>query len=239
MGEDRQVSSPTVAELLRPWLAQQYDELRVALSDLAEPENVHIARVRCRRLRSVLGGWRDHLPAHAPKLRRRLQHLGRSISRLRDLDVITELLETNPPADLPQWRSLMAADRAPVLADALLVASSPETADLLVDLGPLCMGDWGVAGSVDAVAAAAVVLDQERSRVEHVRTESGDQHDVRKASKRLRYNAEVIATVIPPAAQIAADAEATQEFLGAALDDTMVSAWIAEARARAGSGETT
>ncbi len=225
------MTSLTAAAVLQPWIAQQYAELASAMTDFSDPENVHIARVRCRRLRSVLGGWRSILPPHAPKMRSRLQHLGRQISHLRDIDVIADLISLDPPSDLPDWRQRIAQQRTPLLDEATLVAHSANTRALLRDVRELAVSDWGLAGHQPAADIAGAVLDAEKARLAEVKATATDPHEVRKAAKRLRYNAEVAAVVLPEATEVAVAAEAIQERLGADLDHQMVAAWLSEARA--------
>jgi|GEM_PF-5318607 len=216
--------------LLQPWIKLQYDEPRDALDDLGDPENVHIARVRARRLRSVLGGWHLHLPPHAPKLRRRLQDLGRSISALRDIDVIHELISLDPPADLPQWEGLLAQQRAPLLASAREVASSPSVRQLLTDLHALAYSDWGSIGNLEVEPMAQEVFAAEQARLSELEAHAKDTHDVRKGAKRLRYNAEVLAPVIAESEAVALRAEQMQQSMGSSLDSEMVQAWLKQAR---------
>ncbi len=226
----RQDVCVNLATLLQPWIKLQYDELCTALSDLGDPENVHVARVRARRLRSVLGGWHLHLPPHAPKLRRRLQELGRSISALRDIDVIHELISLDPPDDLPQWEALLAQQRAPLLASAREVASSSSVHQLLLDLHALAYSNWGSIGRLDVEPIAHEVFDAEQARLSDLEANAIDTHDVRKGAKRLRYNAEVLAPKIAESEAVAIRAEQMQQSMGSSLDSEMVESWLTQAR---------
>ncbi|MDP3893111.1 CHAD domain-containing protein [Nocardioides sp.] len=224
----------TSTELLRPWLARQYAELTGALLRLEEPEQVHRARVRARRIRSVLAAYADVVPAEARRLRPRLRRLARALSDLRDVDVLTELLvgDSEPHGAAHAWAEALHQQRTDLLAPAQREAGRKRTRRLLRHLHRLCAPEaWQHLPTTPAIAVAERVPRDQLDRVRS-REESGTRHDVRKAAKQLRYAAELAATVHPPAAETAEVAQRIQDDLGADLDELMAAAWLDDFAAR-------
>lgn len=226
------VSDPSVTstELLRPWLARQYGNLAVALLRLDEPEQVHRARVRARRIRSVLAAYAEVVPVDARELRPRLRRLARGLSDLRDVDVLTELLvsDREPHGVARAWAEALHVERVGLLELAQHEATRRRTRHLLQRLHCLCAPEaWVNVPITAAVAVAERVPHEQLARVRALE-EAGDPHDVRKAAKRLRYAAELAATVHPPAAELAQLASRIQADVGADLDALMAAAWLEE-----------
>ncbi|MFE5411005.1 CHAD domain-containing protein [Microbacterium sp. NPDC056569] len=202
---------PTVGnvlgEILRRAAAEVEDTGPGALAD--EPDGVHQHRVRVRRLRSVLGGFRDALDTRAAeRLRVAYAEWGRELGVVRDIevraDVAAEMLERAGIDDPAIVHRLIESEReAYPDAHARLVelARSPrseERARLLREFV-----DTPVVVEPDRPAAdvLADVLAAQARRVEKAegRLDGSDEalHELRKAARRTRYVAEAIADVAP------------------------------------------
>lgn len=186
-------------ELIQTWPAARDDD----------PDGVHQHRVRVRRLRSVLGGFRHVLdPSVARMLRVRYDEWGHELGVVRDLEVLAELgegalqacdiddadvrrrvveqhrdecrrahgrlleLAVHPRAD-ERRRLLDEAAEHPLLADPTASARDTLAGVLGHEARRVRRAAKGVDGSLDAF------------------------HVLRKAGRRLRYNAEAIAAVAP------------------------------------------
>lgn len=217
-GELSEVTGPTASPAgtaLRAYLLEQSDDLRLAVAD----DDVHDARVACRRIRSAL---LDHLPAgpgarrdDASRIAVTARELGRAMSSARDAEVVGEVVRGWAVDDgwtrehLAAVLRLLHADPDP--------DGEPDHAALDDDLLHLAAQVAAYAGAPgwDAVttrspdgtrSAPGRARGRLRARVRRARA-SGEApgtgstwHDVRKAAKRLRYAAEV--------AQSAGDADA-------------------------------
>ena len=236
-----QATVRTAGEVVLAAVAGQLQALRDA--DLAvrteQPEGVHDLRVACRRLRSILAAFRPVLAReHTDPLRVELQWVGAQLSGARDAEValshLRELVAAQPielvlgsvAARLQQTEvkdheagarrvTRTLTDRRYLrLLDALdaLLADPPAT-ELAAAPAP-------------AQLAAAVGHTGKRLRrvVEAAREAEGAErhhllHEVRKATKRVRYTAEVAGTEFgDPAAALVACTKEVQDLLGAAQD---------------------
>ncbi len=228
------MADPSTGAALRDYLAAQHRELVANLPGLRDVEPVHHARTRARRIRSVLGAFGDHTP-EAGRLSRNLRWLGRTIGRLRDLDVIrarlgsTDLMHASVPDLVPD---LVDHERAAVLDEVRSALDRPRSAHVLDDLAALVEpAAWGGLAEEPLANVAPRVLAAERERVlrrDRVAADPAENrtdrlHDVRKAAKRLRYAAEAAG----PDHQDHADrARALQDLLGEANDALRTAAWL-------------
>lgn len=206
-------ASPTGAAL-RSYLLEQADDLRLAVAD----DDVHDARVACRRIRSAL---LDHLPRERQGRRdeaRRIavtaRDLGRAMSSARDAEVVGEVVRGWAVVDgwsrehLAAVLRLLRADAEP---DDDAAALDDELLQLAAQVAAFAAAaGWDpappAAGGEDPGAVRGRARDRLAARVRRARA-GGESpgtgstwHDVRKAAKRLRYAAEV--------AQSAGDADA-------------------------------
>ncbi|WP_203336206.1 CHAD domain-containing protein [Nocardioides limicola] len=212
----------TTTGLLRPWLEQQRRELGEALPQVAVPRQVHVARVRIRRLRSVVSAYRVYLPDEVVDLGPGWQRLARGLSPLRDVDVIAELLRQR---GIDEYADHLHRERERRLAEARGAVTHRRTRRLLDAWDAAVTGpDWPAGGW--AVEAAEKVTARERARL--AKRADSDPHDLRKAAKRARYAAEVVADIYEPAAALAASAQRIQARVGARLDARMLEAWLAD-----------
>ncbi|TFV57573.1 CYTH and CHAD domain-containing protein [Geodermatophilus sp. DF01-2] len=236
-----EVPGRTAGEVVLGAVAGQLQALREA--DLAvrseQPEGVHDLRVACRRLRSIFAAFRPVLAReHTDPLRDELRWVGAQLSGARDTEValahLRELVAAQPPelvlgpvaARLQQTEvedheagarrvTRTLTDRRYLrLLDALdgLVADPPAT-DLAAAPAP--------AQLADAVRRTGKRL---RRAVEAAREAEGADrhaalHEVRKATKRVRYTAEVAECEFgAPAAALVECTKQVQDLLGAAQD---------------------
>ncbi|WP_169580830.1 MULTISPECIES: CHAD domain-containing protein [Microbacterium] len=224
---------PVIEAILHRAADEVGSTLAGALAD--EPDGVHQHRVRVRRLRSVLGGFRDALDTHAAeRLRVAFGEWGRELGVVRDIEVratvAAETLERAGIDDPRVLRRLVESEReAYGAAHARLVelAGSPRAVERMRMLSGVAAS--GVAGDPDASAGelvAAVLRTQVRrvSRVEASLDDTDERyHDLRKAARRARYVAEAVADAAPGlfSTQVEAIADAGDELhdaLGAHRD---------------------
>jgi CHAD domain-containing protein len=222
-----------LAEALRAHVAA----LAAAEADLVEggPEAVHDARVAVRRLRAVLGEFPRLVDDDVARdLRRRLRAWGRMLGEARDLEVMLGMLDG---AEVDEPRRALARERwAPRLEAARTAAldhlGSAEHLRLRADLAaaaahPPFTGKgrhpWRNELPRGARRASRRVERREQ-RAQQVDASERDtaQHAVRKAVRRARYAAEVVALGSGMHADRAAEAAERyaqqQDTLGAAHD---------------------
>ncbi|MGU3644097.1 CHAD domain-containing protein [Microbacterium sp. C23T] len=249
----RSRKNPTVGdvlgEILRRAAAGVEESAAAALTD--EPDGVHQHRVRVRRLRSVLGGFREALDARAAeRVRVAYAEWGRELGVVRDIevraDVAEQLLERAEIDDPAVVHRLVESQREayPVAHERLVeLARSPraeERARLLREFV-----DSAVVAEPDRSAAdvLAAVLATQARRVEKAegRLDGSDQahHELRKAARRTRYVAEAIADVAPDLfpTQVEAIADAGDDLhdaLGAHRDAMLLARRVSHEGALAG-----
>lgn len=249
----RSRESPTVGdvlgEILRRAAAEVEQSAAAALAD--EPDGVHQHRVRVRRLRSVLGGFREALDARAAeRVRVAYAEWGRELGVVRDIevraDVAEQLLERAGFDDPAVVHRLVQSQREayPAAHERLVeLARSPraeERARLLREFV-----DPAVVVEPDRPAAAvlATVLAKQARRVEKAegRLDGSDEayHELRKAARRTRYVAEAIADVapdlFPPQVEAIADAgDDLHDALGAHRDAMLLARRVSHEGALAG-----
>lgn len=208
-GELSEVTGPTASPTgtaLRTYLLEQSDDLRLAVAD----DDVHDARVACRRIRSAL---LDHLPDEpgarrddARRIALTARELGRAMSSTRDAEVVGEVVRGWAVDDgwtrehLAAVLRLLHADPDPD-GDADHAALDDDLLHLAAQVAAYAgTSGWDAAAlpSPDGVRSApGRARGRLRARIRRARV-SGEApgtgstwHDVRKAAKRLRYAAEV------------------------------------------------
>lgn len=209
-----EVTGPAVSSTgpaLRTYLLEQSDDLRLAVAD----DDVHDARVACRRIRSALLEHLSHAPQGRREDARRIaltsRELGRALSSARDAEVVGEVVRGWAADDgwtrehLAAVLRLLRADAEP---DADAAALDDELLHLAVQVAAYARSPGWDAGPPPTTDHLRLGRSRGRlgDRVRRARA-SGESpgtgaswHDVRKAAKRLRYAAEV--------AQTAGDADA-------------------------------
>ncbi|MFB7892908.1 CHAD domain-containing protein [Microbacterium sp. NPDC056044] len=249
----RSPKTPTVGdvvgEIVRRAAAEVEDTAAAALAD--EPDGVHQHRVRVRRLRSVLGGFRDELDTRAAeRLRVAYASWGRELGVVRDIevraDVAEQLLERAEIGDPDVLHRLVESEReAYPTAHARLVelARSPRSEErtrlLRTFADPVVVAE-PERPAADVIAA---VLAKQAQRVEKAedRLDGSDEryHELRKAARRLRYVAEAVADAAPGlfAKQVEALADAgddVHDALGAHRDAMLLAERVTHEGALAG-----
>lgn len=207
-----------------------------------DPEMVHQARVATRRLRSDLRTFRPLLDEQWDEsLRGELRWLGSELGKVRDAEVLIDLLRTKAARLSPQervgfepllrhliadWQAarieLLAAlrtNRYALLLDSLVAAARepalvPEAdAPAIEVLPPLVRLPWKRLRR-DVKALAAVPPD-------------GELHAVRIRAKRMRYASEAVAAVFgAPAVDLAKTAGDLQKVLGDHQDAAIALIWL-------------
>ena len=240
-GKKQKAPVRTAGEVVLGAVARQLQALRSA--DLAvrteQPEGVHDLRVACRRLRSILAAFRPVLDReHTDPLRAELQWVGAQLSGARDAEValshLRELVAAQPVelvlgpvaarfqqteikdhhAGARRVTRTLTDRRYLRLLDALdaLLADPPVT-ELAAAPAP--------AQLADAVRRTGKRL---RRAVDAAREAEGDDrhhllHEVRKATKRVRYTAEVAEVEFgAPATALVDCTKQVQDLLGDAQD---------------------
>ncbi|HKP08895.1 MAG TPA: CHAD domain-containing protein [Microbacterium sp.] len=238
-----------LGQIVRRAAAEVEDTAAAALAD--EPDGVHQHRVRVRRLRSVLGGFREVLDTRsAERLRVAYAEWGRELGVVRDIevraDVAEQLMERAELDDPAIVQRLVDSEREayPTAHERLVeLARSPraqERARLLREFA-------GTPGVVEpdrpAADVLAKVLAKQARRVEKAedRLDGSDEahHDLRKAARRTRYVAEAIggvaADLFPEQVEAIADAgDDLHDALGAHRDAMLLAHRVAHEGALAG-----
>ncbi|WP_345801693.1 CHAD domain-containing protein [Microbacterium sp. AZCO] len=202
---------PTIAELILDALRSAAAEVAAteaaALAD--EPDGVHQHRVRVRRLRSVLAGFRPLLEREPVDLLRVLFHeWGSELGIVRDIEVraavAEDAIERSGVDDPRVVRRLVESERrdyAAAHARLVELAGSPRSVERARLLREFVAAPTVVAEDADAAPLVAVVLRAQARRVRKAvrRLDASEEsyHDVRKAARRMRYVAEAIAASAP------------------------------------------
>jgi CHAD domain-containing protein len=227
-------ATQSAGDLLRSTLATQFLALQDAdlMVRTATPDGIHQVRVACRRLRSVLTAFRPVLdPEVTEFVRGELRWIGGQLGSSRDAEVaaahLRELVAAQPPelvlgpvAARVQRENLpdgAVTDRPVprVLAGSRYLHALDALADLVAD-PPLTDRGGEAAGPIAAeVLAATSRCLRRRVRLARDTDDPAALHDVRKAAKRLRYTAEVIAPVLgPPVDRLLIALQDVQRILG-------------------------
>jgi CHAD domain-containing protein len=231
-----------LGEAVRTAAAEVEETAAAALAD--EPDGVHQHRVRVRRLRSVLAGFRDRLDREtADGMRARFAEWGGELGAVRDMEVRADVAEqelADAGIDDPDMvRRLVAGDRrAHARAHARLVAlaATPEAAERRNTLAALAAAS--VTGTSDEKAAPfiAAVLAAQARRVRKAagRIDGSEEsyHAVRKSARRLRYVAEAVARSAPglyetQVEELAGVGEALHDALGGHRDAVLFADHVA------------
>ncbi|WP_251453446.1 CHAD domain-containing protein [Microbacterium sp. Marseille-Q6648] len=216
-----------------------------------EPDGVHQHRVRVRRLRSILAGLRDVLdPAAARRLRVRFDEWGAELGTVRDLEVLAELarsaLEDCGIDDANMSRRLVTDVRAEYQrahARLLVLADHPRAHERERLLAVFADDPPIVEPAASARSALARTLRREARRVRRAAKGADGTietlHDLRKAGRRLRYNAEAVLAAAPDLfgdelSELAEAGDALHDALGDHRDALVLGRSLELTRARAG-----
>ncbi|QAY69607.1 CHAD domain-containing protein [Xylanimonas protaetiae] len=233
------------SDLLSAALRDHVAALAAAEADLLAggPDAVHDARVTLRRLRADLGEFPRLVDADvAADLRDRLQAWGRLLGEARDLEVVLGMLdddavpEATRTAARAAWTARWDAARAAAVAHLGTAEHARLTADLAATAAHPPLTRRAGRSWKDELPRG---LRRSRRRVERRDRRLADlaagspgasldtaEHSVRKAVRRARYAAEVLARGTGRKAARAADTAARlarrQDDLGAAHDRTLL-----------------
>ncbi|WP_432989010.1 CHAD domain-containing protein [Dactylosporangium sp. CA-233914] len=225
----------TARRALAAYLSEQRDALVEHDPQVREgdAEAVHKMRVATRRLRSTLRSFAPLLPESAPgdldRLHEEVKWATGLLGEVRDCDVMSERLAglvAAEPVELvlgpvaARITSLLAA-RAAEAREALIAGlDSPRYTSVLNDLDAL-VAAASAPGRIprrDLLRRAGKALDRADARMAAATTDE-QRHEARKAYKRARYAAELVAPVAgKPATRLAARVTDLQDVLGAHQD---------------------
>jgi CHAD domain-containing protein len=248
----------TAGDLLLSYLEQQLSELRRHVPGVREEqaESVHQMRVAARRLRSLLGSGRKlFAPGEPADVRSELRWLSGELGAARDPRVVQarlrDLLATEP-GDLSRGQQDREIDEELEAAAAaghhgvLAALDSERYSTLIISLeflfstGTLSGRAAGPPGKAfkkvvakDAARLERAVAGLPAASPGSVPARAAGLHEVRKAAKRLRYSAELAATVShgrtgKRARKRAKAARRIQTVLGLHHDTVMARALLAE-----------
>lgn len=209
MGKSKQDAAigPVLDEIIRRAADEVEATLAGALAD--EPDGVHQHRVRVRRLRSVLGGFREVLDARAAdRLRVAFAEWGRDLGVVRDTEVratiAEEMLLRAGVRDPHVVRRLVEEERAAypaVHARLVELAASSRAQDRMRLLRQFAEGAVAVDPDADARGVISAVLEDQirrASKAGRALDGTGERyHDLRKAARRARYVAEAVGEAAP------------------------------------------
>lgn len=222
--------------------------LPAAASD--RPDSIHQARIRIRRIRSVLAAFPGLFSAkESRRLRARLRELGFALAEARDLEVLAGRAAGDLLDGAPQSRHevierigtrrrsaldglsavLAGSETGELLAQLRRLASSPHSTPVALAPAdpalPLAVG--GLADQVSACVARAL---------RDFATQSADDiHTMRKRARRLRYAAEAILPYLgdetaTPVAALESAAHDLQDVVGEYRDDVIFAEHLADGR---------
>ncbi len=211
------------------------------------PEPLHRMHTTVRRLRTALLVFGPALPARAVKaVNADLRWLGGVLSRARDGDVQTDLLDRESaagggaPDGMKLYREWMAQERAEAQRAVRRALATGRSARLLERMQRLAetaaASAGGAAFGAQAVAkvgpplirtAWRKVIRRGRRTQSHARDDDA-LHKVRISCKRLRYLCEFLGagSGIPASGRLAARATALQDCLGAQQDAAIAGRWM-------------
>ncbi|MEY9854382.1 CHAD domain-containing protein [Leifsonia sp. EB41] len=208
-------------------------EQLVAIDEDGE-DAVHQARIRVRRLRSVLRVYRAAFESHAALgMRLRLEALGDRLGAVRDLEVkattLEDLLEADDEPELVDAVSAQAAEtraaHGEALAALLRFLHGPKVRALLADLQMFAAEPpLSAKGRKDPSRVTERGLEKSVAKVHLPRGDSlEERHATRKAARKVRYAAEAVADELGRSAvRLAAAAKAVQDALGDNRDDLLL-----------------
>lgn len=251
--EDDGGAAVTLGEALTTVIRTAADEVvqtrQAAVDD--EPDGVHQHRIRVRRLRSVLAGMRRELdPAAARLLRVRFDEWGSELGVVRDLEVLADVADDALTAqqidDADVRRRLVAGHREEYRrAHARLVelAATPRAREREGLLAAFAEDPPIVEPAASARDRLAAALRREARRVGKAAKRADGSvegfHAVRKAGRRLRYNAEAVAGAVPgmfgdELEDLADAGDTIHDLLGGHRDGLIFARRLELARSRAG-----
>lgn len=219
----------TAAEVLAPYLATQVAEI-TRLDPLVRadvPDAVHSMRVAGRRVRAVLGTYRDVFDRkRTGPLRLEVKWLVDELGRPRDLEVLRERLEVLLAGNAVGVGSMIEAEHGVAHRAAVEAMMSPRYFALVDSLRALAEEPaWSARAGKPARKQLRTALLKDFRRLERATgearrgTEAHERasrlHDVRKAAKRIRYSVEAVAPVFGADARRLAETLADlQDVLG-------------------------
>ncbi|MGO4201993.1 CHAD domain-containing protein [Rhodococcus sp. TAF43] len=253
MAGRKQGSGSTVTDVIVPAARGHYERLVSLAADVRDDadDSVHQMRVSARRLRSLLGTYRDAFPPDATvTARSELRWLGSVLGKARDAEVLAarfcELIDAQP-ADLvvgSVHQRLVGTQEdlyRAAHADAVDEFARPRYAALCALLEEVTSGRE--AAPVDLTLRSGLdkayrQLRKAAKKVRALRHEDGADlgpalHRVRKRAKKLRYAAEAVSAAEPSAADLGSAAKALQSMLGDHQDGVLARDWIIDAVAQA------
>ncbi|MEJ5170986.1 MAG: CHAD domain-containing protein [Fimbriimonadales bacterium] len=208
-----------------------------------DPEELHQMRVACRRLRTAIGLFREHLPDSAERLREEAGWLGSVLGPVRDADVQLEALRREQPS-LPEgmqdgvdaFLGWIAAGRREAFQRLESELTSDRWRRFAAEAPSALPPETSPAGPPVIEAGAEVIRRRYRKVRRLVRSlepSLPDErfHEARIAAKKARYAMEFLAPVFGADCRACAKRLAElQEHLGALQDRAVARAWIWQAR---------
>lgn len=195
---------------------------------------VHQARIRVRRLRSILRVYRSAFETDAALgMRTRLKTLGDRLGTVRDLEVkaatLEDLLEVDDPPEVVDAVTAAAAEtraeHEAALASLLRYLHGATERALLADLQmfaaepPLSRKGRQHPGRVTTRSLAKAVAKVHRLRGDSLE----ERHATRKAARKVRYAADAVADDLGrEAVRLSSAAKAVQDALGDNRDDLLL-----------------
>ena len=220
----------------------------LGLGDDPSPEVVHDVRVATRRLRTALRSFSSLVDLDAESrtdVEEDLRWLARQLSGIRDADILTQNLGQRLAA-LPdelvmgpvreEITTTLSDARRAALAELAAEQDSPRYRQIRETVSgwrrtPPLTDDAGQQIEVQGREILARRRSQARQRLATASVDPLQTHEARKAVKRLRYTADVLAPVLPEARKLAKRAKRLQRRLGS-HQDAVVEVEFLRAQAR-------
>ena len=239
------------AQGLAAFMRTQAEVIDAGFRDLGDdpsPEVVHDVRVATRRLRTALRSFSSlvELDAEArTEVEEDLRWLAWLLSGIRDADILQHNLDERLAA-LPdellmgpvreEIATTLSDDRRAALAELAAEQDSPRFHQVRETvarwrLAPPLTDDAGQQIEVQGREILARRRRQARKRLAAASVDPSQTHEARKAVKRLRYTADVLASVVPEARKLAKRAKRLQRRLGS-HQDAVVEVEFLRAQAR-------
>jgi CHAD domain-containing protein len=229
IGAARVKKKATAAEVLAPYLATQVAEI-TRLDPLVRadvPVAVHSMRVAGRRVRAILGTYRDVFDRkRTGPLRVEVKWLVDELGRPRDLEVLRDRLEVLLAGNAVSVASVMEAEHGLAHRAAVEAMMSPRYFALVDSLRALAEEPpWSARAGKPARKQLRTALLEDFRRLERatekarrgtdVHERASRLHDVRKAAKRIRYSVEAAVPVFgADARRLAGTLADLQDVLG-------------------------
>lgn len=229
IGAARVKKKATAAEVMAPYLATQVAEI-TRLDPLVRadvPDAVHRMRVAGRRVRAVLGTYRDVFDRkRTGPLRIEVKWLVEELGRPRDLEVLRDRLEVLLAGNAVEVGSVIEAEHGAAHRAAVEAMMSPRYFALVDSLRALAEAPpWSARAEKPARKHLRTALLKDFRRLERatekarrssdVHERASRLHDVRKAAKRIRYSVEAVVPVFgADARRLAGTLAELQDVLG-------------------------